>query len=978
LIIKDLAIIDNAPYEVDTASLDCDRQRIFRCMRYRPVDTLFAVGNLTATFSLNGLLGKGIRLQRVYIRDVRLNLVVEENGHSINITRMFRIPEKQHKDVEDKDIFLIRNADIENMRFTLKNYRVLKCHDIDTSGINWNDLDISDLEIHARNLALKGKVMSGTLDYTSFNERSGYSVDHVSGRTVVGNGEARIDDIRLVDPWSDVDIPHFSMRYAQATDFAHFMDGVRITAEIQPTDLNRMTLSYFAPKLGHRELAVGIRHGFVDGTVDSLTVSNLDLSLENGAIKGVIDASTRGLPDLKKLTARAEMKNLRFSTAGAQRLMSALGKSGADLGKYASGVGFTLNGSVFGRPDDMKFNGYIRSDSAGSLVADLRVTGLMDRMSETVIGGTIRTSALNLHRLMDRIPAEQCTADAVLTARLGSRKATAKADNNNTAKTNTNKADNTNTTDNSTKANTNNKADNDTADNTKANTADAENDNTVGPSLRIDSLKVSSLRLNGYDYSNVAAAGTIADHRFDGKIVCNDPNLNFLFQGLLTVSGKTNNALYRFYANIGHANLNALNIDRRGRSEVDLKISANFTRTGAGVWLGEINLADIGLVNSVGRHDVGNVRIESFVGNDLYQMRFGSKFAEGTFSGSASITKFFSDVVSVTARRELPALFRDASYERSGESYRLSFRTFNTADLLSFFAPGVYVAEGTSVKVSLDGDGLLDGQIRSQRLAYRERYVKDLALTIGNSGGRLTGALTGESIDLSPLMIRDNRFEITAKDDTVRLNLKYDNIGDRGEFIVRADIGRPSPESRPTVDISLLPSTFRVNAKDWNILPAEIRLEGNTLSVNRFKIYSNDESISAQGKLSDNIADTLDVDVRKFDLSILNALAGDDLAASGRLSGRARITSPKEARRLLLDFRCDSAGIAGERIGDLSLATKWEDTFNKFHVLAANSLDGRTTFSLNGTYTPSIRQLDVMARLKEFSLSYATPVLKGV
>ncbi len=553
LIVKDLVIVDKFPYAVDTASLDPVRQRIFRQMNYCPVDTLFKAENVTATFSLNGLTGKGIRLRSAYIRNGAINLTIEENGHSVNITRMFRIPEKQHKDVEDKDIFLIRNVDLEGMRFTMKNYRVTKCHDIDTAGINWNDLDIDDLTIHGRNLKLRGKIMSGDADFVSFREKSGYVLDHLSASTTVGLGTAHVEEIHLVDPWSNIDIPDFNLNYDYAWDLAQFLEKVRIVAEMSTTKLNFRTLGYFAPKIGRDGFILNISKGSVNGSVDSLAVTGLDFSTSDGLIRGIVDAKLRGLPDIKSLSADIGLKNLHFSSAGAQSLLRTLGKDGdTDLSKYAYGVGFTLNGKMFGRPNDMKFNGYI-SSSSGSLVADLRVRNLLDKGSDTGIAGTVRTSALNLHRMAETIPAEECTMDAVFDARLG------------------NKGE--------------------------------------GSSLKIDSLKVNGLKYNGYNYTALVAAGTVAEHRFDGKIVCNDPNLNFMLQGLLTVSSKTNNALYRFYANIGHANLYALNFDRRGRSEVDLQISANFTKAGGKVWLGEIDLADLNLQNSSGKHSIGNVKI---------------------------------------------------------------------------------------------------------------------------------------------------------------------------------------------------------------------------------------------------------------------------------------------------------------------------------------------------------------------------------
>ena len=89
-----------------------------------------------------------------------------------------------------------------------------------------------------------------------------------------------------------------------------------------------------------------------------------------------------------------------------------------------------------------------------------------------------------------------------------------------------------------------------------------------GPEVTIDTVFIDKLHALDYTYSNIVAAGTYSQNAFDGRIICNDPNLNFIFQGIFTLSDKSRNGLYKFYANIGYADLQALNLDKRGVSKV--------------------------------------------------------------------------------------------------------------------------------------------------------------------------------------------------------------------------------------------------------------------------------------------------------------------------------------------------------------------------------------------------------------------------
>ncbi len=928
LIVKDFTIIDKEPYSVDTASLDDQLKEVFRKMNYCAVDTLFAAENVTATFTFKGLFGKdkGRLLRSATVRNGKLNLVIEENGHKINITRMFRITEEQHKETEDKDIFLIRKVDVEGLRLTMKNYRTSKHHDFDTSCINWNDMVLNDIVVHGRNLKMRGKVMSGVADYVSLWEKSGYKLDFLSASTRVGQGEAVIEDIHLIDPWSKADVPHFSMHYDEAHDLADFPPKVGLVGEVNPSSISFMTLNYFAPKLPRKDFTIDIQRASVDGPVAALNV-NGDFSIFDGGIKFNLDAKTEGLPKAADLTYTATLKNTHLSTAAIQTMRETFSGGGekTDITKYATGIDFTLNGSLSGKVNDMKFNGFVRSPSDGSLVADLRIRNLADRNAEMEVEGVVRTSALDLHNMVEAIPMRECTADAMFDASLPKGKS---------------------------------------------------------PSMTIDTLRIRNLQYYGYNYNNISGAGTFSEHSFDGRLVCNEPNLNFLLQGVATVSSRTNNAGYVVYANIGHADLHALNIDKRGRSEVSLQLSANFSKGDAGDWVGDMDIENIELTNATKTHKIGDMKITSRPSNGKHKMKLESDFATGTFTGTAPISKFYKDAIG-TAKLELPSLFENSEYEYSGEKYELSFQTSKTADVLAFIAPGVYVAGDSSIDISLDRKGRFEGKITSQRLAFKERFIKDFTLSISNRNNVLSGSITGGDIDLSPLYIRNSHLDFTAKNDRIQIEYAYDNNedgasgGDMGNVVLTADLTRDNSGTL-AIDFQTESSSFRIDSKEWTLAQSDVLLQGNTLSINDFKVSNGEQTISAYGKLSDNIADTLDLTVRKFDLSSAGVLLGDNSILSGKVTGMARITSPKNARRVLLDFQCDTVCVGNERVGDIEIAMRWDNTFSKYHVLAENSIDGDNSFSIYGTYTPSIKQLDLLAKFDGFNLACTAPFFKGV
>ena len=167
LVLKNAAIIDRNPA---TDPTDPQKEKI---------DTFFRAGYIIARFSLKGLAGsegEGIHIRKAYIADARMNLVLQDGKDTTdkgtdNLSRIFRLKKNQKKkEPSPKELFHIRNVELDNMSFALINYKTMKTpyH----GGMNWNDLDVTSIDLKARDLMFKGGIMTGEVGELSFREKS--------------------------------------------------------------------------------------------------------------------------------------------------------------------------------------------------------------------------------------------------------------------------------------------------------------------------------------------------------------------------------------------------------------------------------------------------------------------------------------------------------------------------------------------------------------------------------------------------------------------------------------------------------------------------------------------------------------------------------------------------------------------------------------------------------------------------------------
>lgn len=888
------------------------------------VDTFFRAEYIKARFTLEGLIRQeGLHLEEAEISNAQMNLVLEDkidtgsNGAKDNLSRIFRLKKPETPKRSEKEIFHINDVTIVDMGFSMRNHRTDKVPF--RGGINWDDLDISNINVRVEELQFKAGIMSGTAEHISFREKSGYKVEKISGNAKVGRGKTIIKDLNLKDPWSNLSLPLFMMSYDNVKAFQDFIREVKIDADIAGSSMDFKTLTYFAPQLEGNKLKAGVSGSF-SGTVDDFEMKDITVASSAGGFTGNVNGRMTGIPDIGNTRLTAKIDHCNLTSDGLGKFLSEWMKEGElDLGSYAKGHTFMVDADVDGLMNSLAINADIYS-LIGRLRADIVVEGLTEISVPIGISGTASTTDLDLGKILSADILGPVTLRTGMKAEFGEKR-----------------------------------------------------------SARIDSLFVDRLNINDYDYSGIKASGALSENMFNGTIIASDPSLNFILQGGFALSAKTQNARYQFYATVTDADLNAMNIDKRGKSRLRFQTNANFTKTGKGNILGNIDIADLTFVNRDSTSNIGNINLTSHSADDIYKIRLRSQFADGSYTGTAPITRFIKDLQNITIKKETPALFIDSAYKWEGHSYNLDFNTHDSMSLLSFIMPGMYINRGTKLSLSIDSDGNLKAMLDSKRIALGANYIKDVTSSFDNLNDRFTGELSALESQFAGLTLSNNTLKLLADDNHVGASYSYDNQSDlanRGELVINADLSRT--EDRLDAMFDILPSALYLNSKEWRIQPARIFLKGKDITVDSFELISGDQRIYAYGSTSMTQKDTLTLSLDRFDISVLNPLLGSDFGIGGAATGDIRLTSPMDSKGLLADVLCDSTYIAGEPLGTMTVGSTWNEDFERFEISARNDMGGKANINATAKLTPKTRMFEALLSLDSLSVTYAEPFLKEI
>ena len=921
LVLKNAVILDKSPAMNPHDSLTT------------PVDTFFRAEYVIATFTLDGLFRQeGIHLRKAFVDNAQMNLVLEDlaeerNGETKteNLSRIFRLKKADpDKPKNMKEIFHIRKAEIRNMGFAMKNFQKDRPEYDYDSGIDWNDLDVRNINIQARNLMFKEGKMSGTADIVNFEEKSGYKVDNISGKAIVGGGKTIIEELRIKDAWSDVSLKTFMMSYKNSLAFSDFIAQVKIDGTINPSVLDFTTIAYFAPTLKGNTLRTSIQ-GTVSGYIDNFSIENIAVSSEEGIFAGNVSGRMTGLPEIEDTRLDVVLKDFSLNTEGLGKFISQWMQEGEelDLSRFAKDQIFKVNAKGNGLMNELGVKADIDA-MPGFLNADIKLTDIVSETKAIGIQGRITTDDLNLGSMIGTDLLGETSLRTGAKAQIGR--------------------------------------------------------GHIRSYAKIDSVIVDKVHINGYDYSGIAGAGTVAEEAFNGTIICNDPSLNFMFQGAFALSPKTQNSRYDFYAVVGHADLNAMNIDKRGISQLQFQTKADFTRTRSGDIYGKIDIADIVARNDKGRHDIGNINLTSHSNENEFRARLNSKFADGLYTGSAAMTQFFKDLQNITFKKEAPALYSDPSYEWNDNHYDINFKFHNSMDLLDYVLPGFYIADSTSFHASISKDGILNSELSSSRIAFKEQYMKGLSLQFDNTSDILSGELTCREMNVASLSLKDNVFQIFANDNHIGAGYRFDNQDElisRGEVVAVGDLQRDLND-KVCLDADILPSAVYLDTREWKILPSKMHLCNGDISVKDFEITSGDQRIRLEGGTSMTKKDTMTLSLNRFNIAGINHLTETELGINGILTGDVRLTSPLESNGLLADMVCDSTVIADIPLGILAIGSTWDEEFERFNISLRNDLNGKSNINVNGKLTPKLKSIEGLIELDRLNIGYVQPVLADV
>ncbi|MDE7122784.1 MAG: hypothetical protein K2N93_00295, partial [Alistipes sp.] len=228
-------------------------------------ETLIYAGHLDAFVTGLGIFGGGVELSRAELIDARLCLRETPEG-VMNIKQVVARLSDPDKPKKGNFRLALRKASIEGMELCLE-----KAEPRNPSyGIDFGRMRLSDISASVEDFTIDGQTIYADIARFSARERSGFRLDHLSGRFYLTSGCMGFEQARILTERSHVWIPYLSLAGDSWAEYRNFIGEVRLDGALRNTTLDTDDIAYFAPRMRDWHLTASEVDVEVAGEVDDL------------------------------------------------------------------------------------------------------------------------------------------------------------------------------------------------------------------------------------------------------------------------------------------------------------------------------------------------------------------------------------------------------------------------------------------------------------------------------------------------------------------------------------------------------------------------------------------------------------------------------------------------------------------------------------------------------------------------------------
>jgi hypothetical protein len=494
---------------------------------------------------------------------------------------------------------------------------------------------------------------------------------------------------------------------------------------------------------------------------------------------------------------------------------------------------------------------------------------------------------------------------------------------------------------------------------------------------------ISQVGINNYNYANIRTDATYGLDLFKGNLSINDPNLKMQAKGIVNLKESIDSV--RMEVKLDTAFLDKLNLVEKATF-----ISGNMSIDTKGIEIDDLqgiarfNDIKVGYDNRF--LDVGDFFFQSLFAGGTRTISVNSDYVVAGASGQFNLQQMGSDLqilidqyVSIILNEEQPLADLARNFSET-YSLDLNVRMANINPIVQLFYPDFAISKNT----------ILEGAFYQTP----ENTIFNFFSSIDSLTYQGNTALA-TNIDFNTSKIINSKeilasFYVYSKAQHIGKELEFTNLGleaiwNQNEVDFDFSLDQDSTQSSARIKASaqftaqntkltFKESLLKVLDREWEFDPANsITLTPGLITFSNVKIFNEDQFLSLEGLISENIEDKLNLTFNKVNIDLLNTLTTENFG--GTANGLISISNIYDKPAIEGDIGVAKLSINDFLIGDL--LAKAQLIGDRFEINVGNTLQGNKTLTLDGSIGLVEQDIDIDVNFDGASLVALEPFLSN-
>ena len=887
-------------------------------------DTMFYVGSVKLQIDSLALLERRVHFGDLSFEDSKINILKDTTGYN------FQFLAGSSTSKPDT----LRPWHITFTNFYFLNSRI-KYKDINAKdtlvnhGMNFDDLDITKLNLSVVNVHQTDSITTFFVDNASVYEKSGFAIGDLRFAGRIDSTGLELSNMTLVSNHSHIEANRikisrnklFGVDSLYSEKSQTLTNRYVIDSDFKESMLSLTDLSYAIPEIWGMNEPI-LFSGGIKGSLSNLKFKRVNVKIGRETQLNA-DLELQGLPNWKNTFIFFKLYNntFNFNDLASVRMPDSAPVRYLKIPKeLLNDVRLTYQGNFSGFPSDFVAYGTL-DGSLGKLSTDIAIRP--KKSGEIDFKGNIKALSFEAGKLLNYAPLGAVSLEIKVN---GSR-----------------------------------------SENNKFNALIAGN--------------IDSLYFNNYRVDSIYVNGEARDRSFEGELDIQDDNLKMNFAGKADFAGKIPE--FNFTSTVERANLVILGFEKE-RKVADLKfqVSANFTGDHIDNVNGQIDLQDFEFTRDKKTLEIQNLMLKTSNSAEKNNITLRSDIADVTIDG-----KYLFGELDLTIRDYLKYFLPSAKLPFSDRpstgknAFQFDIKIKKTEELGSFFIPELLAKSPLILKGSINSEMktlALDGSV--DELLFNQYQVRGLTINSRNIGNKwlmrigtkdavLGGNLIFENFSINNSLVHDSlNTAITWNNNSVPTSSgKVDFMG----------IFSRNTDGKSLADFYLRPSKIWVADSLWQIEKSHLHIDTTSIAVDNFSIHHNLEHFRVFGKVTDNTSDKINVEFNRVKLSNLDLLLGEEIGIFGELNGTVSVADPYNSFFLTSKLKVSDFTFLEKNFGDILLDNTWDQGKQQLNTSLSLIKDSKAGLELKGYYKPKSDSLEYHANFKDYPLESLLPILQS-